>query len=92
MHEICHILATRQGKYKTFHSTKRATEYTLKDVISIQKTAVNAEVYVDVWAEKLTKMYFPDVVYEQSYRTKEDRVWKKQRIDKWVSDFKSYLR
>ena len=90
MHEICHILAARQGKYKTFHC-KPSEDYTAKDVQAIRKTAVNAETYVDVWAERLTKMYFPEVVYEQSYRTKGDKEWKKTRINKWADDFMEYL-
>lgn len=85
MHEVCHILATKQGKYKTYHKTDGM--FSKQDVYAYKKTAVNAEIYVDTWAERLTKMYFPDVIYEQAYRTIDDKLWKKEQVDKWASDF-----
>jgi hypothetical protein len=85
MHEICHILAKRSRKYKSFHCIP-FDKMTVSDVYNYKKTAVNAETYVDTWAEKLTKMYFPDVVYERSYRTKKEKERCREKINECVVD------
>lgn len=90
MHEICHILAARQGKYYSYHCIP-PEEMTAKDVINFKRIAVNAEIYVDTWAERLTKMYFPSVVYEQCYRTPESREEKRIITNQWAIDFMQWL-
>jgi len=85
MHEIAHLLAARQGKYSFFH-LKPVDEWTKADAIAYKKTALNAEVYVDTYAERITKMYFPDVKYERSYRTKKSRKRKQKRVVKMADE------
>jgi len=84
MHEVCHISATRQGKYKTYHKVDNM--FSKKEIYAYKKTALNAEIYVDTWAERLTKTYFPHVKYERSYRTSESRQRLKKEVNDWAED------
>jgi hypothetical protein len=90
MHEISHLLVAKQGKYKDFH-LKPVGDWTKEDAIAYKKIALHAEVYVDNYAEKLTKMYFPDVEYEQCYRTKKSRKHKQKRVVKMADEIISWI-
>ena len=73
MHEIGHIVAKREGKFKVYHSVGRV--WTRKLVRKYVQTALRAELYVDRWAEREFKKLFPELKYERAYRTKEHRKW-----------------
>ena len=81
-HELMHVICYRTEKYKNYHhgifvrgkySSKKTGKY-------IRKMGIRAEIYVDKKAQELMKIYFPDIPYITSYRTKEDRDWYR----KWV--------
>ncbi len=79
MHEICHILAKRNGKYSVYHS---ALEFvSMYEYKIYKKTALNAELYVDKMAQKLCKKLFPKVRYDKSYNTKKSRESLKKHLD-----------
>ena len=79
LHEICHILAKRKGKYSVYHSpTDFVSMYEYK---VYKRTALKAELYVDKMAQKICKKLFPNVKYDKCYRTKEHRQFLKNHLD-----------
>ena len=73
-HEIGHIVAKRNGKFKTYHYSNRKV-FTKKILNSLLKTAFRAEKYVDIWGEKEMKRAFPELKYVKSYRNNVDKKW-----------------
>jgi len=72
LHEICHIVAYRQGKFKLYHSDNTKTK---ANILGIIRTGLRAERYVDAQAKKLMKGLFPGMRYDYSYNLKEDVEW-----------------
>lgn len=72
LHEISHIVAYRQGRFKKYHADNTITK---SDIRALIRTAVRAEIYVDKQAEKLMKGLFPGMRFHRSYRTKEEVAW-----------------
>jgi hypothetical protein len=72
LHEICHIIASRQGKYEVYHKDKTNND---KNKRIFLKTALSAELYVEKQAQYLMKMFFPGMRYVKSYHKKEDIEW-----------------
>jgi hypothetical protein len=83
LHEICHIIAARQGKYEVFHKDNIKGK---KNKIIFLKTALSAELYVEKQAQKLMKFFFPGMRYVKSYHTKEDIEWFDKLFLKEVRD------
>ena len=72
-HELGHIVARREGKFRAFHSISK--ESSLKDAREYKRTCVAAELYVDKWAEKEMKLHLPYISYSSSYTTANDKKW-----------------
>jgi len=78
LHEVCHILATREGKYAMYHTDK---EFESQEEIDLyRRYALTAEIYVDKRANKLCKKLFPKVRFYKSYRNKKER----QFLNNWL--------
>ena len=68
-HELGHIHAFRNKKWPSYHYVGKINKRKWK------LTALKAEVWVDKWAEQEYYKHFPNNVYNQSYRTEEDKNW-----------------
>lgn len=86
MHEISHVMSRRQGKYEVFHHLSDK-KWTRKDFITYKRVAMLAELYVDNRAERLTKTYFPTIVYRRSYRTREERMAVQKGYNEWADKY-----
>lgn len=73
LHELGHVIAKREGKYPLYHqSYKKPTKRQAQGII---RTAYRAEKYVDMWAEKEFYKLFPNLEFQESYRTEAERKW-----------------
>lgn len=79
-HEFTHTICAREKIFETYHC--KFTEKTPKNNRTIRRHALRAELYVDKKAEKLMKIFFPDLPYDRSYRTKADRDCLRQYMEK----------
>lgn len=80
-HEFCHILCAREGVYKIYHLEFRDNK-NKRINRAIRRCALRAELYVDKRAEKLMKIFLPDIPFKRAYRTKEDQEYLKEYIAK----------
>jgi predicted SprT family Zn-dependent metalloprotease len=72
LHEICHIIAHRQGKFKLYHADNTDNKDNIRAIL---RTGLRAERYVDNQAKALMKGLFPGMRYDYSYLRKEDVLW-----------------
>lgn len=91
MHEVCHVLAFRNGKYKEVHEFSEKKLISRKMLASYAKNVLNAEIYVDKMAEKMTRELFPNVKYEKAYRGRREQQWLWKRTESWMVPMKAYL-
>lgn len=73
-HEIGHIIAYRNGKYKHYHEVKDSECYFVE--------AIAAERYVDKIGKSLMELHFPEMEYVTSYKTKGARQWLRKQCKK----------
>ena len=79
----------KYGIFPAFHQ-KGKQKYTKQAILS---TAFRAEKYVDKWAEKECKSYFPDFKWIGVYRTKKSREGLTKYYQKYFSSwYETYLR
>lgn len=64
-HELGHYVEHVFNKYKTFYHSKTP-------LYKMRLVALKAERSADKTGRRLCKIYFPDVKYESSYRTKDE--------------------
>ena len=72
LHEIGHLMASREGKYSFYHNHgfyKTMPTWALKRYI---RTSLKAERYVDRWAEKLCAKDFPSIAFQTGYRGEDE--------------------
>jgi len=84
-HEICHILAAREGKFKIYHldiSSRAMSESELRATI---QTGWRAEKYVDRRAKEILRANYPDLKY-MGYRQAD-----KPSYDKFLDGFRKEL-
>jgi len=74
-HELCHIICAREGIFPLYHSMGYPHLMTKAHKLAVRRTGLRAEVYVDKMAEKIFQAYFPDLTYNQSYRTWQHKAW-----------------
>ena len=79
LHEVCHILATRRGKYLMYHTFQNFESQ--KGIDMYRRYALRAELYVDKMAQKMCKELFPNVRFQKAYRSKRDRECLKKMLD-----------
>jgi hypothetical protein len=70
LHEYCHMVCHRTGKYKTYHTFAIPKKNKIRHWTNFLRTGVKAEQYVDKKAEKLFPKIFPGMTYSKSYRSK----------------------
>lgn len=80
MHEICHVLAYRQGKFMNYHAAPY-DDWTKDALLKYKKCALRAEVWVEKQTQKWSKVL--DFRFENSY---DDRGVRKA-FTKKVNDF-----
>ncbi|MEM4379310.1 MAG: hypothetical protein QXL01_01305 [Thermoplasmatales archaeon] len=72
LHEICHIIAKRQNKFRIYHNDWYRN---LDQKRAFVRTALRVERYVDKQAGQLMKLFFPGMKYEYGYAKREDVEW-----------------
>ena len=78
LHEFCHVLNAREGKYKGYHTMSgRITRARLKMWI---RTGVRAEKYTDKRAAKLLAEYFPEIPFFPGYDLSGIKMYKKYHL------------
>lgn len=65
-HELGHFIDDDLGKFKKYY-IERTPLYQLR------KVTVRAEIHADQIGESIFKQFFPQLKYDRSYRTKEDK-------------------
>lgn len=81
-HEIGHVVAKRNRRFPFFHN-KKLDIWNKKQIESYMKVAYRAERYVDQWAEKEFNKWFPDLEFEECYRTDAERKWLLEQFRPW---------
>ena len=75
-HELGHIHCYKNNIWKKYHIVKkRISDLTKEEKLGLIRTGLKAEVWVDKWAEKEMKKYYPNLKYHQSYRTTSSKKW-----------------
>ena len=91
LHEVMHCLAAKTKKYNVFHNGPFGGEWKVQDLLIYRKTALFAELYVDIQAEKAAKKLFPHIRYNRYYRTKRDKAFLRRYTSKFVKEVKEAL-
>jgi len=65
-HELGHHYCYQNNKWPTYHYTKSDKNITKKDIRNFNRTAIKAEKWVDNWAEKEQKKWFPNLPFEKT--------------------------
>src|SRR5574343_156801 len=86
-HELGHFYCYDTLKYKEYHYGWYKENITEKELKSMVRTALKAELYVENWAKNERKLYFPDLEYIAGYN-KETYV--KRWIVNYIYDMKEY--
>lgn len=82
-HELGHIYCYKNGIYKSYHFGDK--KLTKRDNQLIRRIGLRAERWVDRWAKKEMKKYFPKERYDESYIKKKNvDIYKKN----YLSQFK----
>ena len=96
LHEVAHILAVREGKFKVFHElcVENASD---KHLLIYMRSAYNAEVWVEKRAAQLLQEFSPGSTYWYSYSLGKLDTNKLRRDKNWMrlvfcADVKKELR
>ncbi len=81
LHELGHLYCYENRIYKIYHSAIPLK--TKEDFRHYMATSLRAELYVDRWAEKQFKKYFPKLKFVKAYRTKKQQKWLKDTQLEW---------
>lgn len=87
-HELGHKHCHDMGIWRWYHTRYMRNGrywYTKKLLNGIVKTGLKAEKWVDRWAEKTMKLYFPDIKYLVGYN-EEGVKWYKENYIPWFKD------
>jgi hypothetical protein len=86
LHELCHLKAKRDGKFKIYHDFKIG-HMTKKDWTVYKQTALRAEKYVDREAHKICSKMFPKIDFVYSYKDKKVIREFSQEVNELVNGF-----
>lgn len=73
-HELGHYYCYHNRKFSIYHRTLTKKLHRRR-LHALFRTAGRAELYVDKWAERECKKYFPEIEWKGSYRSYSDRAW-----------------
>ena len=74
LHEICHILASRDNKFPLYHYKGATALLSKKHIRAVIQTGWRAERYIDSQAAKWMALLFPDRQYKKAYKDS-DKEW-----------------
>lgn len=83
-HELGHIYCYINSIYKKYHYSKPYNKLTKKDKKAVRLTGFKAECFVERWAEKEMKKYYPSMKYRAYYGNEESKKWlRENHLNKW---------
>lgn len=62
-HELGHLHCKKRGIWKIYHSCKPSSDMSKSEKQKFKRTCLRAEYWVDRWAKKEMKKYYPDLEY-----------------------------
>jgi hypothetical protein len=77
-HEIGHHYCVENGLFKIYHDEKLDNK---DEIRAYLRTAYRAELFVDKWAQKEFKIWYPELKYMTCYRTKAEKNWLYNRFN-----------
>lgn len=90
IHEVAHILCSREGKYDAFHNYPHPDYLTEAEIMTFLSTAWKAECYVERRAKAMMADLYPGYLFIFGYnKRKLDKAW----FDKeFLAEYKKVLR
>lgn len=85
-HELGHFYCYDNDIYPIFHG-KRDFNSILDEFKAMKLTALRAEKFVDKWAAKIMRKYFPKIRFVHAYNSYHDRNWLKTKLEKHYKNF-----
>jgi len=79
-HELGHFYCYDTLKYKEYHYGFYKKNITEKEIKSMVRTALKAELYVENWGKKEMKLYFPNMKYIMGYK-------RRGYIKRWIVNY-----